>query len=151
MPAPVEPPELARLLDVAERARVDDWSLRSALVRYAQPEPERVARLVEVLRRLELGFRAHHDRLAADGPAVWDALERGVTGDPLVELLRAARSIDELGARVAEWAVDRTAGTRPDAELDTAVAEVSRRLDELGVPREEPAAPGRGGRPRRRG
>ena len=38
--------DLDRLVDYAGLARVGDWSLRSALVRFAQPEPERAAALL---------------------------------------------------------------------------------------------------------
>ena len=41
------------LLNYAECARADDWSLRSALMRMAQPEPERVARVLSSVRRLD--------------------------------------------------------------------------------------------------
>ena len=41
------------LLDFAELSRTDDWSLRSALVRLAQPEPVRVSQVLEVVRRVE--------------------------------------------------------------------------------------------------
>lgn len=41
------------LLDFAERSRADDWSLRAALVRLAQPEPVRVSQVLEVVRRIE--------------------------------------------------------------------------------------------------
>lgn len=41
------------LLNFAELARSDDWSLRSALVRAAQPEPVRAAAVLELVRRCE--------------------------------------------------------------------------------------------------
>ena len=52
MATEVSPPELAALLDYAERPRVDDWSLRAALTRYAQPQPQRASDLIEVMRRV---------------------------------------------------------------------------------------------------
>jgi hypothetical protein len=45
------------LLNVAEAPRVDDWSLRSALVRLAQPEPVRAGAVLEVIRRCEGGLQ----------------------------------------------------------------------------------------------
>ena len=41
------------LLNYAESPQADDWTLRSGLVRLAQPEPERVGDLLQVLRRLD--------------------------------------------------------------------------------------------------
>jgi len=41
------------LLDYAERPRAGDWSLRSALVRLAQPEPHRAAEVLTLVRRLD--------------------------------------------------------------------------------------------------
>ncbi|MGH8985440.1 MAG: hypothetical protein ACRDY6_16400 [Acidimicrobiia bacterium] len=149
MPVKVEPPELARLLDFAERPRVDDWSLRAALVRYAQPEPERAARLLELVRRAEGALHRHGKLLERDGPAIWAT----VTDDPssptashpdVTALLLATAELDQLGDRLATWAVDR-AGNRPDTEVDEVVADVAHRLDALGIPRDE-----RDGPPRRR-
>ena len=51
VPAEIEPVELARVVDFAERSRVGDWSLRSALVRYAEGQPERVSQVLEQVRR----------------------------------------------------------------------------------------------------
>lgn len=151
MPRPVEPPELARLVDVAERSRAGDWSLRSALVRYAQPQPVRVSQVVELVRRIEVALHPHAKRLADDGPTLWAALEgdRSPGAEPerfLVGVLQAAAVLDRLAEQLVRWANDRAA-PRPDEEVDAAVADVARRLDDLGVPREERDGP----RPRSRG
>ena len=61
-------------------------------------------------------------------------------GDVLVGLLGAAAQLDALGDTLAAWAVDRT-GPSPEATVDAATTEVERRLDELGVPREERERP----------
>lgn len=45
------------LLDYAERTRAGDWSLRSALVRFAQPEPVRAAEVLSQVRRLDAVLR----------------------------------------------------------------------------------------------
>ena len=50
---PVEPEPSHSLLNYAEAPRVDDWSMRSALVRFAQPEPVRSGQLLELVRRLD--------------------------------------------------------------------------------------------------
>jgi hypothetical protein len=149
MPVEVEPAELARLLDFAERPRVDDWSLRAALVRYAQPEPERAARLLEVLRRVEGALHRHGKLLERDGPAIWATLSDetpSTTGShrDVIALLLATAELDQLGNRLAAWAVNR-AGQRPDTEVDEVVTDVADRLDTLGVPRAEQNV-----RPRRR-
>jgi hypothetical protein len=149
MPVEVEPPELARLLDFAERPRADSWSLRAALVRYAQPEPERAARLLEALRRVEGALHRHGKLLERDGPAIWATLSDdspSPTGPrrDVTALLLATAELDQLGERLATWAVNR-AGERPDAEVDDVVTDVDDRLDTLGIARAEP-----NGRPRRR-
>jgi len=51
IPAPPEPER--SLVNYAESPRRDDWTLRSALVRLAQPEPERVGAVLELIRRCD--------------------------------------------------------------------------------------------------
>lgn len=145
MATDIEPAELARLVDFAERSRLEDWSMRAALVRYAQPEPQRVDDLLDVVRRTEFALAQHTRVLRRDGVALWAALE----GDPvgrdhahLVELLGVARELDALGDVLARWAVD-ISGERPDAEVDAVTDRAGARLDALGVPHEEPRPPGR--------
>lgn len=151
MPAEVEPPELARLLDYAERPRVRDWSLRAALCRYAQPQPERVSTVLDLMRRTEFALAPHIKTVERGGPNHWRAVETGEATcdvDPLVAgLLGAMVELDRLGDVLAEWAVDR-AGERPDAAVDAVAIEVGRRLDDLGVPHEDQSAR-RGRRPSR--
>jgi hypothetical protein len=139
MPADIEPVALAELVDFAERPRVRDWSLRAALVRYAQPQPQRVNDILELVRRTEWALGEHNAEIARDGRALWDALgERAAaeTDANLVGLLSAARELDQLGDILAAWAVDRSPPA-PDADVDRVVADVARRLEALGVPREE--------------
>ena len=150
VPVDPEPPELARLLDFAERPRTGDWSLRSALVRYAQANPERVSRVLDLVRRIEAGLHPHARLLVKEGPDLWRALETGaVPAEPasalVVGLLQAAAELDGVADRLAAWAVDRN-GDRPDRDVDAVVRDVAQRLDDLGVAREE-----RQGPPRRRG
>lgn len=148
MPAEIEPVELARLVDVSECSRVDDWSLRSALVRYAQPQPGRAGQVLAVVRRIEAVLHPQAKLLRAEGPLVWDAVDGG--GGPtkgptafVIEVLRASLPLHRLGDTLAAWAVDVT-GPRPDDEVDAVVAEVTARLDALGVPdeRDRPPPPG---------
>jgi hypothetical protein len=155
VPAPPEPPALAALADLAERPRATGWSLRAALVRYAQPEPVRSSAILELVRRFDFALKPHSKVLAKQGPAVWDALGSGATpGDelgPVVGLLRAVQPLDGLGDELAAWATD-PRQPRPDAAVDDTVAAVAGHLDELGVPREprQQARARSGGGPRRR-
>lgn len=149
MPAEVEPTELAQLLDTAERPRTANWSLRAALTRYAQPQPQRASEVIELVRRIEFALKPHAKLLERDGTAIWAALQSppadpGVD-DAMVALLRALTELDRLGDVLAAWAVDR-APDRPDALVDAVVADVAGRLERLGVRREEGPPRGRGGR-----
>jgi hypothetical protein len=149
----VEPAALAKVLDAAERPRASEWSLRAALTRYAQPQPVRASAIIELVRRAESALRPFAKVLERDGVAVWSTLEDGSTdpttaGDTsgvdakLVELLRAMVELDGLGDVLARWAVARE-GARPDGEVDRVVADVTARLERLGVAREErPPRPG---------
>jgi hypothetical protein len=116
----IQPPELAALLDFAERPRAGGWSLRAALTRYAQGQPRRVSEVLELVRRIQ----------SALGPEVPDD-----------GLLDAAREIDEVGDALAVWATDPWHAARPDAAVDAVIASVTEALDRLGVAREE--RPGR--------
>ena len=146
MPAEIEPAELAQLVDFAERPHLDDWSLRAALVRYAQPQPQRVNDLLELVRRIQAALGTHTATLQRDGDEIWDALQQD-TRPPdiaaLVELLAATREIDRLGDALAAWAVD-IDRPRPDDAVDATVADVADRLERLGIPHEERVPPRRG-------
>ena len=149
MPAEIQPVELARVVDFAERSRVGDWSLRSALVRYAEGQPVRVRDLLEQVRRTETAFHALGKVLEKRGPELWAAVEGGTPAEDdakVVDLLRAAIELDQLGDTLAAWAEDRI-GSRPDDSVDAVTSDVAQRLDDLGLPREEPMARP----PRRRG
>jgi hypothetical protein len=152
MVAEVEPAELAQLLDTAERPRAQNWSLRAAVTRYAQPQPQRSSNMIELLRRIESALRPHSKLFEREGPAVWRAVQADGDGDSdadgdsgavdpfVVELLRTLVELDRLGDVLADWAVDRTVG-RPDAMVDAVVADVTARLERLGVQREERPRP----------
>ena len=145
--AEVRPIELAEALDVAERPRATGWSLRAALVRYAQPQPQRASDLMELVRRIEAALRPHLKVLERDGQAVWDAVssgDGGVGADArLVELVRALVELDRIGDELSAWAVHAPEAERPDAAIDATVADVTTRLQALGVAREErPCPPG---------
>jgi hypothetical protein len=73
----VEPEPDRSLLNYAESSRIGDWSMRSALVRFAQPEPERAAALLELVRRLDTVL-GHVTRLREKRAALCDrALDLG--------------------------------------------------------------------------
>jgi hypothetical protein len=149
VPWDVQPDELARLLDYAERPRVDDWSLRAALTRYAQPQPQRVSDVLDHVRRIEFALGSYRKTIESEGPDLWQAVKTSddTAGDRLVGMLRAMVELDRLGDVLATWAADPSSHERPDDPVDLAVADVGRRLDALGIPREErppPTARGRG-------
>jgi hypothetical protein len=148
MAAELHPQELAQLLDAAERPRAEGWSLRAALTRYAQPQPQRASDLIELVRRIEAALRPHQSSFEADGEAIWQNLSAADDADGVVGVLRAMQEIDRVGDVLATWAVDR-AGERPDAAIDAVVADVTTRLDSLGVAREERPPIPRGARTRR--
>jgi hypothetical protein len=129
----VPTPELAVLVEFAERPRTDDWSLRAALTRYAQPQPQRVGDLLELVRRIEFVLRPQ-----------FKALEKAGTepSPALASLFDAAAEVDRLGELLAAWAAD-PSKERPDEAVDAVIADVTRRLDELGIPREERQRPPR--------
>src|SRR5206468_2492841 len=109
-------------LDFTERPRPPDgWSLRAALTRYAQGQPERVAALLQVVRRIQFG------------------IAKGATNlQPCIE------RVDVVADALAVWAADPWRAHRPDAEVDAAVVSLTAELDALGVPVEErPTRPSR--------
>ncbi|MFN8052562.1 MAG: hypothetical protein U0Q22_14040 [Acidimicrobiales bacterium] len=106
----------------------------------------KVSHFLESVRRIEGELDRHLDALRTRGPALWERLTTGdastADGDDatLLGVLAAAQRIDEVGDRLATWAVRRK-GERPDAAVDEVSAEVAARLDELGIPREERLPP----------
>ena len=154
MAAPIEPPALAELVDLAERPRQTGWSLRAALVRYAQPEPVRSGDILELVRRIDQALKGHAKALAKQGPEIWAAVDGGGAAPDghaaVVDLLVAVQPLDGLGDALADWAVD-PAQARPDQQVDEVVAATAARLDELGVVREaRQGQRARAGGPRRR-
>jgi hypothetical protein len=152
---PLQPPELGALVELSERPRTHNWSLRAALCRYAQPEPVRVSRLLDLVRRIEFALADHSDVLRKRGDEVWQAVNGNGGADAdtgagtddrvayVVGVLRAASEIDRLGDRLAAWAVARE-GDRPDAEVDAVTDRVRDMLADVGVPEQERPRPPRG-------
>lgn len=151
MPVEPQPAELARLIDFAERPREGEWSLRSALVRYAQPRAEQVSGLLDLVRRIDFALSPNSKVpkskvpnskvVERTGPALSGALQSDDAPRPepeatVVGLLRACTELDQLADLLAAWASDPSCG-RPDIQVDTTLAAVERQLDDLGVAREE--------------
>jgi len=115
------------LLGFADAPRDQDWTLRSALVRFAQPEPTRAGAVLELVRRTD-GALKHADeaRTAELAPVV---AELGALADVLVA-----------------WAITRD-GPPPVDAVERHGAAVHEALEALGVPREQGPPP----RGRRRG
>lgn len=132
----------AQVIEYAERPRVDDWSLRAALVRYAQPEPARAGAVLELVRRTDGALKPYH-RLLERSPelAAVDPDDDGSLAtleEPArqaVALLAVARVLDQLGDVLATWASERS-DDRPDAEVDALARQAFGMLGALGVERE---------------
>lgn len=98
--------------DLSERPRVDDWSFRAALVRFAQVEPVRAGAVLELIRRFEWASQSGLDD--RDGRDSSGAL------------------LDRLGDVLAHWASSRP-GDPPVAEIDDLCRAAYRRMDEAGI------------------
>lgn len=144
------------LADYAERSRLGDWSLRSALVRYAQPEPARAGAVLELVRRTDGALKPYRKLLDADADGRLEATARSVADDDdaiaaveravadahwdddetsAVRLLVVAAHLDRLGDVLAAWACD-IGRARPDDEVDRLARRTFGLLSQLGVARE---------------
>lgn len=166
-----QPLTAAPLTELAESMRRTGWSFRSALVRFAQPEPLRSAAIVELIRRSETAMKPltaslADGRLAAIGrlapfpeaagaaeiEAALATLASVVDGaDDLppeagaaLPVVHAITVLDRLGEAVTAWAVTAPAPA-PVAEWDATCRWLRARFDALGVPSES-GPPRRGGR-----
>lgn len=124
-------PDGRRLVDYAESAREGDWSLRSALVRFAQPEPARAGAVLELVRRTDGALKPHRRRLESaavpthpglgpdalaedgDGVAIAADVER-VVDAPATDLARCVLRLPDGDSVVAAY-VD-ACGPEPDLE-----------------------------------
>lgn len=98
------------LLNVAECPVVDDWTLRSALVRLAQPEPERVGRLLEVLRRLEAPLQHVTRALGQEASTCDRSLDAALVGESPITPYVDARIADLARLGLAGLDLDELAG-----------------------------------------
>jgi hypothetical protein len=117
-----------------------------------------VSDVLDVVRRIEFAFKPHLKGVEKDGAGYWDALQSpdGRRADDRnldlgLELLRVMVELDRLGEEVAVWAAAPREHEQPDAAVDEITGAAARRLDELGVPREERQRPPRGRASRGRG
>lgn len=122
--------EAAQLADYAERPRDGAWSLRSALVRYAQQAPVASSAVLELVRRTDAALAPHRRELERTQVAAM-----GSAG-AVLDLLTVAVVLDELGDVLAVWARDRAPADPPTALVDELASQAFTRLAELGVPRE---------------
>ena len=132
------------LIDYAERGRTGDWTLRSALVRYAQPEPARAGAVLELVRRTDAALKPFHS-LVQQSPDLeeiaraGDGVERDRRLDDdeamAVALLAVAAELDQMSDVLVEWAAD-IDRPRPDTAVDEIARRVFTRLADLGVERE---------------
>ena len=130
------------LIDYAEAERAGGWSLRSALVRYAQPEPVRAGAVLELIRRLDAALAPHRSKIEKPGAGQlldeqarqWKR-EPFAAGDAAVPLLGVAIELDELADEFVAWALDITQ-PRPTDAVDQRCRRIAGLLDELGVPTE---------------
>ena len=110
-----------RLVDYAESSRDGDWSLRSALVRFAQPEPVRAGAVLELVRRTDGALKPHRRKLESasaptfpglgtdlvvegdDGAAAIRPDSARVLDAPVADLARAVLRLPEGEAVVAAY------------------------------------------------
>lgn len=159
------------LPELAEAMRATGWSFRSALVRFAQPEPLRGAAIVELIRRAEMAMKplaptlddgrltavvrlapsperantaAIDAALTALAAVVDDADGLPADAGAALPVIHAITVLDRLGEAVTAWAVDAPAPA-PVGEWDATCRWLQARFDALGVPSES-GPPRRGGR-----
>lgn len=100
-------PDGPHLVDYAESSRVGDWTLRSALVRFAQPEPTRASAVLELIRRTDGALKPHRRRLESAAVPATPALDAAsfVADADRVSLAGGGRVLDARAADLARVAV----------------------------------------------
>lgn len=106
--------ETHTLLQVSESPRADDWTLRSALVRFAQPEPELASAILESVRRAQTALDPMARELVRHGAITDRRLAVAADGGlaPVVDPLTDVRAAD-----LARLVRDRSNGHLPPADL----------------------------------
>ncbi len=154
-----EPDSTSSVLNYAESPRLNDWTLRSALVRLAQPEPTRAGAVLELVRRCDAAlhpmirsFEAETvlcdrhltmDSLTDEDPAESASGDAGAGGDGdagtpgrypdarVVDLARLALDMpDEIGAVVDTYGEETELSE--EERLALPLVEVALKLDALG-------------------
>ncbi len=108
------PPD--QIIGFSEQPRAGNWTLRSALVRLAQPEPLRSEAILQIVRRLDAALKPFEKEPKKAG-----------------ELTGVVETIGELSDALCEWAQAGPANP-PLAAIDQTCAVLFAKLDELGVP-----------------
>ena len=112
------PDDGVRLVQYAESSRVGDWSLRSALVRYAQPEPARASAVLELVRRTDGALKPLGKVLERSETATDPALSAASFGTPEQGLTVSDRiRVDARATDLARVAL------RAPGDLDRVLAE----------------------------
>lgn len=128
------------LVHYAEVARSGDWTLRSALVRLAQPEPTRAAAVLELTRWCDGALHQLSIHLEnQDG-----AIEPDAVPEEVLPILVAVLELDQLAGVLATWA-QQGPSNPPLETVDATCSRVYRLLDDADVPRDT-GPPGRGRR-----
>ena len=107
------------MLNYAEVAHTGDWTLRSALVRLAQPHPTEVGALLQAMRRLDAPL--HHVAKALLRRPAWSdpTLARIETIDDAIDcLVSQPAAAPEADARLADLARLVAAGLDPAGLID---------------------------------
>jgi len=108
-------------LGIGDVPRRDDWTLRAAIVRFAQPEPVRAGAVLELVRRTDGALRKGGEQAAsALAPVVAD--------------------LDAIADALVAWAIER-GGAPPVDVVDAHAATAFAALEALGVLREEGPPP----------
>jgi len=115
-------PEDRPSVGFADSPRDADWSLRAALVRFAQPEPVRAGAVLELVRRTD-GALKQADELRAG------------------ELAPVVDELDAIADALVGWAI-RHDGPPPVDTVEHHGARAHALLEALGVPRESGPPPG---------
>lgn len=105
-----------QIIGFSERPRAGNWTLRSALVRLAQPEPLRSEAILQIVRRLDAALKPFEKEPENAG-----------------ELAGVVETMGELSDSLCEWAQAGPANP-PLGAIDQTCAALFARLDELGVP-----------------
>jgi hypothetical protein len=116
----VEAEPLGTTLNLAERPRAGQWTLRAALVRFAQPEPVRAGAVLDLVRRCEWALQ----------PLIRPLEVHIVDADRDLSLGRVRRERSDAGAG---WTIEPGGERYPDARLVDLARLVVDADDEAGI------------------